>query len=95
MNIAFSEIDESYIRHKVDSGYYSNATELVRDAVRRLREHDEQFVRLLVALELGERDVAEGRTKPYTPQLLEEIKQRALTRAKNGEQMERPDVIPY
>jgi len=95
MNIVFSEVDESYIRHKVGSGYYSNATELVRDAVRRLREHDEQFVRLLVALELGERDIAEGQTKPYTPQLLEEIKQRALTRAKNGEHVKRPDVIPY
>jgi antitoxin ParD1/3/4 len=95
MNIIFSEVDESYIRHKVESGYYSNATEMVRDAVRRLREQDEQFVRLLVALELGERDIAEERTKSYTPQLLEDIKQRALTKARNGEQVKRSDVIPY
>jgi antitoxin ParD1/3/4 len=93
MNIVFSDVDENYIRQKVESGYYSNATELVRDAVRRLRENDEQFLRLLVALELGERDIAEGQTKLCTPTLLEEIKQRALTKARNGEQVKRSDVI--
>jgi antitoxin ParD1/3/4 len=95
MNITFSDIDESYIRHKVEIGYYSNATELVRDAVRRLRESDEHFVRLLIALELGEQDIAEKRTTPYTPELLEQIKQSALTKFRNGEQVKRSDVIPY
>jgi putative addiction module CopG family antidote len=34
MNINFPSVDETYIRQKVDAGFYSNATELVRDAVR-------------------------------------------------------------
>lgn len=35
MNINFPPVDESYIKAKIDDGFYSNATELVRDAVRR------------------------------------------------------------
>lgn len=41
MNIVFPPVDESYIKAKIDDGYYTNATELVRDAVRRLREMDD------------------------------------------------------
>ncbi|MUG95569.1 hypothetical protein F7734_25680 [Scytonema sp. UIC 10036] len=45
MNIVFSDVDGNYIRQKVESGYYSNATELVRDAVRRLRENEKALMR--------------------------------------------------
>jgi antitoxin ParD1/3/4 len=38
MNINFAPIDESFIKNKIEEGYYSDATELVRDAVRKLRE---------------------------------------------------------
>jgi len=37
MNVNFPAVDEIYIKQKVESGFYSNATELVRDAVRRMR----------------------------------------------------------
>ena len=33
MNINFPPVDAGYIKTKVESGYYSNATEMVRDAV--------------------------------------------------------------
>ena len=51
MNIIFPPVDDGYIKTKVESGYYSNATEMVRDAVRRMREQDDQHARLLAALE--------------------------------------------
>jgi len=38
MNINFPPVDKSYIKAKVKSGFYANATELIRDAVRRMRE---------------------------------------------------------
>ena len=41
MNIMFPPVDNSYIKAKVRDGFYSNATELVRDTVRRLREFDD------------------------------------------------------
>lgn len=93
MNINFPPVDDGYIKAKVESGYYSNATEMVRDAVRRMREHDDHHSRLLAAIEIGERDIAAGRTVPYTPDLLNQIEQEARTRAVNNRPVN-PDVIP-
>lgn len=74
MNINFPPRDESYIRAKVADGYYHNATELVRDAVRRLREYDDsKHERLTTALEAGYKAIREGEYEPYTPELLEQI----------------------
>jgi len=93
MNIKFSPVDEGYIKAKVEGGYYSNATELVRDAVRRLRELDDKHARLLTALEIGERAVAAGRTAAYTPELLGQIEQEARAHAAQGSKPD-PDVVP-
>jgi antitoxin ParD1/3/4 len=93
MNINFPPVDDGYIKSKVESGYYSNATEMVRDAVRRMREQDNHHSRLLAALELGERDIASGRTIPLTPNLLDQIEQEARTHAANNRRVN-PDVIP-
>lgn len=94
MNIEFPAVDEGYIKGKVSSGYYTNATELVRDAVRRMREADEaKRGRLARALELGEADIAAGQTKPYTPELLAQIDQDARRHAAEGRKPS-PDVIP-
>ena len=83
MNINFPPVDAGYIKTKVESGFYSNATEMVRDAVRRMREQDDQHGRLLAALETGERDIDAGRTVPYTPDLLKQIEQEARTHVAN------------
>ena len=92
MNIVFPPVDESYIKGKVEDGFYSNATELVRDAVRRLREQDDaKYLRLMAALEVGEQALREGRTKPYTPELLKQIEQDARRRAAEGG-IPNPDV---
>ena len=41
MHIRFAEIDEGFIKSQVESGFYTNETEVVRDAVRRLREEQQ------------------------------------------------------
>lgn len=92
MNIVFPSIDASYIKAKVEGGFYSNATELVRDAVRRLRElEDAKYERLMLALEVGERDIREGHTEPYTPELLDKIEKDARKHAAEGRKPN-PDV---
>lgn len=92
MNIDFPAIDETFIKGKVTGGYYTNATELVRDAVRRMREADDsKIVRLARALEAGEADIAAGRTAPYTPELLAGIEKEARRRARKGRKPN-PDV---
>lgn len=92
MNINFPPVDDSYIKAKVEGGYYSNATEMVRDAIRRMREQDDRHARLLTALETGERDIAAGRTVPYSSDLLNKIEQEARTHAAKKGRVN-PDVI--
>ncbi len=58
-----------------------------------MREQDDHHGRLLAALESGERDVAAGRTVPYTPDLLKQTEQKARTHAANNRPAN-PDVIP-
>jgi antitoxin ParD1/3/4 len=92
MNINFPPVDERYIKAKIAEGFYSNAAELVRDAVRRLREQDDsKHARLMAALEVGERAIQEGRTAPYTPGLLDRIEQDARQHAAEGRKPN-PDV---
>ena len=93
MNIHFPSVDETYIKQKVAAGFYSNATELVRDAVRRLREADEQRQALLAAVQVGDDQIARGEYRPYTPELFEEIKRNARDKVKRGHQPN-PDVLP-
>lgn len=92
MNIIFPPVDESYTNAKVHDGFYSNATELVRDAVRRLREFDDnKYARLMTALDEGDRAIKDGRTEPYTPHLLDQIEQDARDAASEGRKTN-PDV---
>jgi antitoxin ParD1/3/4 len=93
MNCNFPAVDETYIKQKVESGFYSNATELGRDAVRRMREADEQRQAFLVAMQTGDEQIAHGEYRVYTPQLFEEIKRNARDKVKRGHQPN-PDVLP-
>lgn len=92
MNINFPPVDESYIKAKIAEGFYSNAAELVRDTVRRLREQDDnKHARLMAALEIGQQAIREGRTALYTPELLDQIEQEARQHAAEGRKPN-PDV---
>ncbi len=74
MNVIFDPVDESYIKAKIEDGFYSNATEFVRDAVRRLREYDDaKYTRLMNARELGEQAVIKLDGQLYTHELFNEI----------------------
>ncbi len=68
-------------------------TIVFKGGVWRMRKQDDHRGRLLAALEVGERDIAAGRTVPYTPDLLKQIEQEARTHAANDHPIN-PDVIP-
>ncbi|MGT2477309.1 type II toxin-antitoxin system ParD family antitoxin [Paraburkholderia terrae] len=85
MNVNFAPVDENFIRKSVDGGLYSNANELVRDAVRRLRESEERHIELMAAIQLGEDDIAQGRTATYSKETMRAIRDRVLKRAASGE----------
>lgn len=93
MNINFPPVDEKFIRQKVEDGFYSNATELVRDAVRRLREGEAKHSTLWEAVRAGEEDIEAGRLHEYTPELMQEIARNARKKAELG-LAPHPDVLP-
>lgn len=65
MNISLTPKLAGLIREKVDSGLYNNASEVIREALRLMRQHDElhriKLKRLRGALAKGEADLVAGR----------------------------------
>jgi len=94
MNINFARADENFIKSKVEQGYYSNATELVRDAVRKMREEEERKARFLAAIKIGEQQLKEGKTIPYSDDFMDEIEKNAVENATQGKPINNPDVLP-
>ena len=94
MHVRFADVDENFIKTEVQSGFYTNETELVRDAVRRMREEKERARRFQEAIAKGIRAVERGETVALTPDLLQEIKQDAIRKARNGEPYSSTDAIP-
>ena len=80
---------ESYINAQVSEGVYSSAEQVLDDAVRRLRQADEErHERLLKALAEGE----QGEATEFTPELMDNIVAQARKDMWSGEPMD-PDVV--
>jgi antitoxin ParD1/3/4 len=94
MHVRLSEVDENYIKGKVESGFYTSENEVVRDAVRRMREEEERIARFQAAVRIGDEQIERGDTVPYSKELMEQISQRAVQRAKQGKPIDNPDVLP-
>ncbi|WP_447969887.1 ribbon-helix-helix domain-containing protein [Nitrospira sp. M1] len=93
MNIRFPDVDEHYIKAKVDAGFYMNETELVRDAVRHMREEDERKNQFLSAIKVGQDQVASGQHRELTPDVLNELRQTATRKIQVGHKP-KSDVLP-
>jgi antitoxin ParD1/3/4 len=94
MHVRLSEVDENYIKGKVESGFYTSENEVVRDAVRRMREEEERIARFQAAVRIGDEQIERGDTVPYSKELMEHISQHAVQRAKQGQPIDNPDVLP-
>jgi len=94
MHVRFPDVDENYIKGKVQSGFYTSEIEVVRDAVRRMREEEERIARFQAAVQIGDEQIERGDTVPYSKALLDQISQRAVERAKQGIKIDNPDVLP-
>jgi antitoxin ParD1/3/4 len=94
MQVRFSEVDESYIKTKVKKGFYTTENEVVRDAVRRMREEEERLVSFRAAVQIGDEQIERGETVPYNKELMKKIEAQAIRRAKKHEKIDNPDVLP-
>ena len=85
MNINLAPRDEQFVESKVQEGYYKSKTDVIEDAVRRMREADEQRGgAVYAAIMKAEEDVTAGRVKAYTPEVEAQIRQEGRARAKAG-----------
>jgi len=78
MNINLSAEIESYIQHKVNSGFYGSASEIISAAIRRLRAEDEKLETLRAAIQIGDDQISRGECEPYSSILMAELTQQAL-----------------
>ena len=83
MNIYLGEHFDEFVRKQVATGRYANASEVVREGLRRLEDHMKlQELRRLIAE--AEEDIANGNTYEWTPELMEQIRLDAIEASKRG-----------
>jgi antitoxin ParD1/3/4 len=91
IHINLSPEMESYIKAKVSSGFYGSATEVIRDAIRRMQAEDERVAAFRRAVAQGDADLDRGNSVAYNEETLEAITREALE--ESAEPID-PDVCP-
>ena len=92
MHINLSVERETYIRSKVAGGFYGNATEVIRDAIRRMQAAEDRVLAWKAAIAQGDAELDRGEGIPYTAAALAEITRRAAD--ESGLPPADPDVSP-
>jgi antitoxin ParD1/3/4 len=93
MHVNLSPEMEGYIKSKVSGGFYGNATEVIRDAIRRMQGEDAHIAAWHTAIAKGEAQLDRGERVPYTPALLDTLANQAL-QAMHTDQPMNPEVLP-
>ncbi len=93
MHINFAPKDEEYLKSLVETGYYVNVAEAIRDAVRRMRDSMPITDSFTEAVAKGARSLDAGKGKPYTRERHAQILANAKELAASSESIN-PDVIP-
>lgn len=73
---------EARVEEIMTAGHFSSAEEVVDAALKLLGERERRIAELEAALEAAEKQADEGRTIPYTPQLLERLEREATENAR-------------
>ena len=93
MHVNLSPEMEGYIKSKVASGFYGNATEVIRDAIRRMQAEESRVVAWQAALKVGDDQLNQGEGIAYTPETLNDITQSAISAMHSGTPTD-ADVLP-
>ena len=73
LHVNLSPEMEGFIKSKVASGFYGNATEVIRDAVRRMQVEDSRVAAWQAAIKVGDDQLNRGEGIAYTPQALNDM----------------------
>jgi antitoxin ParD1/3/4 len=93
MHVNLSPEMENYIKGKVASGFYGNATEVIRDAIRRMQADEERASASRRAVAEGEAQLDRGEGRNYSAKRLDEITEAARKNLRRGKPLD-PDVLP-
>ena len=73
MHVNLSKEMEAFIQDKVATGFYGNATEVIRDAVRRMQDEDARIAAFRAAVDEGEAELDRGEGIRWTDTTMSEI----------------------
>jgi antitoxin ParD1/3/4 len=93
MHINLSPEMEGFIKHQVSSGACGNATEVIRDAIRRMQAEEARAAAWHAAIALGDAQLKRGEGIPYCVETLAEITQSAVAAMHTSAPID-PDVVP-
>jgi antitoxin ParD1/3/4 len=83
---------EDFIEKMVETGYYSTATEVIRDALRKkMSEMEDDRIANIKAMVLeGQKQIEDGQFKKVDQKLYKSILKKGIEAAKSGE-----DILPH
>lgn len=93
MHVNLSPEMEGFIKSKVESGFYGNATEVIRDAIRRMQAEESRIAAWRAAIKQGDDQLDRGEGIAYTPGALNDITASARSAMHGGQPMD-PDALP-
>lgn len=93
MHINLSPEMESFIKGKVSSGFYGNATEVIRDAIRRMQAEEERVAAFRRAIAEGKAQPDRGEGTAHTRELMNKLADTARKDIGNGKPLDL-DVTP-
>ena len=93
MHVNLSPEMEGFIKEKVASGFYGNATEVIRDAIRRMQTDDARIAAWQAAVAKGDAELDRGEGAAFTPELLSALTQSAIDSLHSADPID-PDVRP-
>lgn len=93
MHVNLSPEMEGFIKSKVAGGFYGNATEVIRDAIRRMQAEELRLAAWHAAIKTGDEQLDRGEGVAYTAEALDDITRSAISAMHSGQPMD-PDVLP-
>ena len=93
MHINLSPEMESFIKGKVATGFYGNATEVIRDAVRRMQSEEARTRAWHAAVKQGDDELDRGEGIAYNAKALSDITDAAMKSMHSGTPID-ADVLP-
>ena len=93
MHVNLSPEMETFIKGQVATGFYGNATEVIRDAIRRMQSEEARVKAWRAAIQQGDDQLDRGEGIAFTNAALHDITQAAIGDMHSGKPMD-PDVLP-